>query len=70
VFPAYQNVLDLRVQRTFRVGRTRIQPMADLYNVTNANTLVQVNETYGPLYGRPQVILQARYLRLGFQVDF
>ena len=70
VFPDYQNVLDLRIQRTFRIGRARVQAHADIFNVFNSNTLVQVNETYGPLYGQPQIILQARYVRLGVQLDF
>jgi len=47
-----------------------VQPHADIFNVFNSNTVVQVNEAYGPLYGQPQVILQARYLRLGVQLDF
>jgi hypothetical protein len=70
LYPDYQNQLDLRVTRTFRFGRVQARPLVDIYNVLNVGTIVQVNETWGPLYGRPQLIMQARYVRFGAQIDF
>lgn len=70
VFPDYQNQLDLRVTRMFRVGQARVKALVDIYNVLNVGTIVQVNETWGPLYGRPQLIMRARYMRFGTQIDF
>jgi len=70
IFPDYQNLLDLRIMRSFRIGQARVRALVDIYNVFNVSTIVQTNETWGPLYGRPQLILQARYLRFGTQIDF
>ena len=70
LYPDYQNVLDLRIQKNFRWRRVRFQPHADIFNVFNSNTVVQINETYGPLYDQPQLILQALYVRFGVQMDF
>jgi hypothetical protein len=69
-YPDYQTWLDVRVMRLFRLGRVRARALVDLYNVFNAGTIVQINETWGPLYGRPQLIMQPRYARFGTQIDF
>ena len=65
IFYDYQNTLDLRLMRGFRLGKLRANALADVYNVFNVGTIAQVNETWGPLWGRPQLILQGRYLRFG-----
>jgi hypothetical protein len=70
LFYDYQNTLDLRVLRTFRLGRVRASVLADVYNVFNVGTIAQVNETWGPVWGRPQLILLGRYVRFGTQIDF
>jgi hypothetical protein len=75
VFLDYQKRLDLRVARSFRVDRYRIQGFADIFNVLNSGTIVRVNETYGsnPLTNQwmtPTGIMEARYLRFGLQMSF
>lgn len=70
VFLDYQNRLDLRVARTFRVDRYRIQGFADIFNVLNAGTVVRVNETYGSAWMRPTALMDARYVRFGLQMSF
>ena len=47
LFLDYQNRLDLRVGKTFRFDRTRIQGFVDVFNVFNAGTVMSVNQTYG-----------------------
>jgi hypothetical protein len=42
----------------------------DIFNALNVSTLAQVNETWGPNWGRPQLILQGRFLRVGMELDF
>ena len=46
MFLDYQNRLDLRVGKTFRFDRTKIQGFADVFNVFNAGTVLTVNQTY------------------------
>jgi hypothetical protein len=75
VFLDYQKKLDLRVARSFRVDRYRIQGFADIFNVLNAGTVVRVNETYGtnPATNQwltPLGIMEARYVRFGLQMSF
>jgi hypothetical protein len=75
VFLDYQNRLDLRFARSFRVDRYRIQGFADIFNVLNAGTVVRVNETYGSnpatnQWNTPTAILEARYVRFGLQMSF
>jgi hypothetical protein len=70
IFYDSQNTLDLRLMRGFRLGKLRLNALADVYNVFNVGTIAQVNETWGPLWGRPQLILQGRYVRFGTQIDF
>jgi hypothetical protein len=75
VFLDYRKQLDLRVARSFRFDRYRIQGFADIFNVLNAGTVVRVNETYGtnPATNQwltPMGIMDARYLRFGLQMSF
>jgi hypothetical protein len=64
------NNLDLRVSRTFRFGRYRLQAMADIFNALNAGTVTAVNTTFGSAWLRPTGIPEARYVRLGAQFNF
>ena len=75
VFLDYQNRLDMRVGRTFRFNRTRIQGFADIFNVFNAGTVLTVNQTYGSnpatnAWMTPTTILDGRYVRFGMQMSF
>jgi hypothetical protein len=65
--------LDLRVARTFTAGQRRFKAMIDFYNTFNASTVVIANDTYGTngaSWLQPLQILQARYAKLGVQIDF
>ena len=75
VFLDYQKKLDLRVARSFRFDRYRIQGFADIFNVLNAGTIVRVNETYGSTaavnqWRTPLALMDARYVRFGLQMSF
>jgi hypothetical protein len=70
VFEERLTKLDLRFGRSMQVGRLRLQPRLDVYNVFNANTVLSVNQTFGPVFGRPLSILGARMAKVGLQVDF
>jgi hypothetical protein len=64
--------LDLSVQKSFRVGRSRLQGQLDVFNVGNSNAVAAVASTlYGTAaYNRPASVLQGRMLRLGMQVKW
>jgi hypothetical protein len=64
------NQLDARVTKIFRVAGYRIQAMFDVYNVLNSNTVLVINQTYGPAWLRPNQILDGRLFKFGAQLDF
>ena len=69
-FYDYISQLDMRVGRTFKLGRSRLQGFVDIFNVLNASTVLTVNETFGPNWLDPQIILQGRRAQIGAQLDF
>ena len=74
VFLDYQNRLDLRVGKTFKLDRSKIQGFMDVFNVFNAGTAMSVNQTYAAsgtnLWLAPTTIMDGRYLRFGMQMNF
>lgn len=70
MFGERMNQLDLRFSKQFTVSRYSLRPMLDLYNVFNSNAVLAVNTTYGPAWQRPLVILPARFVKFGFQMNF
>jgi Carboxypeptidase regulatory-like domain len=64
------NLVDLRVARTFTIGKTRIEPTLDLFNVFNNNAVTSAVTTVGPSLGRPSAIVMGRLLRLGGRMTF
>lgn len=64
------NQSDIRLSKGIKMGRTRIQANFDIYNVFNANPILQVNSTLGALYLQPQEILAARLFKFGAQFEF
>jgi hypothetical protein len=69
-FEERQTQLDLRFTKSFAVGRGRVRGWVDLYNITNANTILGVNGQYGPSFLAPTVILGGRLFKFGTQIDF
>ncbi len=70
LFMPYQRKVDIRLMRRFNVGNTTIAPVMDLFNLFNANTETRVNSTYGPRWQEIQNIMQARYMRLGLELEW
>ena len=62
--------VDIRVAKNIQVGRVRLQPRLDLYNVFNANTVLRVNTTFGSALHRPLSVLAARFIKVGLDVRF
>ncbi len=63
-------MVDFRLSRTFRVNDRRITPMFEIFNLSNADTVVGYNANVGSSYLRPTEILSPRLLRLGISFDF
>jgi hypothetical protein len=61
---------DLRISKMFRTGGTTIRPTVSIYNLFNANPIQTYNTNYGSAWLAPTVIMQARFVDIGVQVDF
>jgi hypothetical protein len=62
--------LDLNLRKVFVVGRARLEPGVDLYNVFNTNPVLTENQQFGSSLGTPMRILQGRLMRLTTQINF
>ena len=63
------NQLDLRFAKILRFGRTRTTASVDLYNAFNANSVLTESAAFAT-WLRPQNILNARFAKIGVQIDF
>jgi Carboxypeptidase regulatory-like domain len=72
VYEDRYTLLDLRLAKTFRFGRTRVAPRFDIYNVLNSDAVNTLNTRYSPTttWLRPQEVFSARFFKIGAQVDF
>jgi hypothetical protein len=81
VFDRRLNEVDSRLSRRFKLGKTRVNGVIELYNVFNARTPQANVSTWGTLatpvsaaapaasYLRPSAFLGGRLLKFGFQFD-
>jgi hypothetical protein len=61
--------VDLRVTRSFRLRRLRLQGNLDVFNAFNEAAVLSLNSRYGPSWLQPTAILGGRIVKLGFQLD-
>jgi len=70
------NQTDLRLAKIFRVSGRKVQINLDIFNLFNTDTVTGQNNVYTPVPGGtgiwqvPNLILQARFLKIGGQFDF
>jgi hypothetical protein len=71
------NVLDFRVGKNLRLGRTRGLVALDLYNSLNSNSAITYNQTFNPTittgssaWLAPTSVLTARIAKITLQFDF
>ena len=67
--------VDLRIAKTLRFGRTRLDGGIDLYNLLNANTITAYDQTYlyannGATWLNPTAIMSPRLLRFNVTATF
>jgi Carboxypeptidase regulatory-like domain/TonB dependent receptor-like, beta-barrel len=61
---------DVRFSRTFRFGSRRITPQLDVFNLSNVDTVVDLQNAVGGTYLDPRTIISPRIIRVGFSLDF
>ena len=69
-FLPFQRKVDVRVMRRFNIGNTQIAPVLDAFNIFNTNTVTGQINTYGDRWKEITNIMQARYLRLGLELEW
>ena len=70
---ARANQLDIRFSKIFRLGtggRYRVTINFDMANALNSSDILAFNNTYGPHWGAPLNIMDARLLKLSGAFDF
>jgi hypothetical protein len=63
-------IVDLRVDKTFEVGRYQFTIIADGFNVMNSNAVTNFNLLNGTQFNRIIAPLDPRTLMLGFRFEF
>ena len=61
------NNIDLSLRNTIQIGKKKLRPAIEAFNILNANPETSVLDSY-PIVGRPQVLLPGRLVR--FQVSY
>ena len=65
--------LDMRLSKVLPVGRTRLQANFDLFNLLNANSVLQQRNVYGrdgATWQQPTLVLLARLAKVSFNLSF
>jgi hypothetical protein len=71
-YPAV-NILDLRLQKAFKLGKVQLKLFADIFNVFNDNTVLEEYlDSSNPAvdFGEDLTIVAPRVVRLGAKIEF
>jgi hypothetical protein len=60
----------MSLKRTFRTGRTQVEPGVAIYNLLNSSVVLGEITAFGPALGRPLNTLQGRFVKLEAMVKF
>ena len=69
-FLPFQRKVDVRLMRRFNIGNMQVAPVLDAFNIFNTNTVTSEISTYGARWREIRGIMQARYLRLGLELEW
>jgi len=64
------SLLDLRFAKAFKWSYRKVELQADVYNLFNANAVINEVQTVGPSLGQPVGIVRGRLARFGVNVAF
>jgi hypothetical protein len=65
-----KGLLDFRFSKQIAAGVWHVEPVFDIYNVFNANPVLNQNVGIGSTWGVPTLILAPRVVRLSIKVNF
>ncbi|MGH9386673.1 MAG: hypothetical protein ACRD2N_20580, partial [Vicinamibacterales bacterium] len=63
-------IVDVAISRRLTLGRFKIQPKMDVFNLFNAGVITQRVTQLGPSYGNALAFLGARLIKFGATVEF
>ena len=66
----WQNLVDLRITKSFTYGSTKFEPTLDFFNVFNNNAVTNAVTTVGASLGRPSSIVMGRLVRVRGRIAF
>ena len=61
---------DFRLSKFVKMGRARLVPRLDVYNVFNSAAVLRINDRLGASYLMPTDVLGGRVVKFGGQLDF
>ncbi len=61
--------LDLRLGKTFRLGRSRLNASVDVYNLLNSDAVLNENSAFAVLR-RPLAVVRPQFVKFGAQLNF
>jgi len=64
------NVFDIRSEKVFSVGRSRITGFFDVYNILNTNAEQDLTKSSGSAFLRPIAITPPRVARIGAKLQW
>jgi hypothetical protein len=62
--------LDISVRKFWRFGGIRLEPRLDIFNATNAASILGRVTQLGQAYGRVSNIQRGRLVKAGFSLEF
>jgi len=62
--------VDVRVSRDMKVGRIRLRPRVDVFNLFQDNGVQSITSRCGSSWLKPGSVLNRRMVKLGAQLDF
>ena len=63
-------LLNFRLDKGVKIGRSKISAMLDIYNVTNADPVTNFNLNSGAAFKRVIAVLDPRVFQMGFRLEF
>lgn len=64
------NMLDLSLRRPMQIGRYSVEPVLDIFNMTNGSAIRARSTVLGPLYFRASDVQRGRLMKFGLNVKF
>jgi carboxypeptidase family protein/TonB-dependent receptor-like protein len=64
------NMIDFSLRKTFTSGRYSLEPIMDMFNVTNGSAIRARSTQLGPTYGVASDVVRGRIIKFGLNVKF